>query len=127
MQLFNDVIRIFWQDKIEARPHVSARYVNRASVVKILRIAYCKIKSRGRCYAHNFLRFSTIFGEKIGVFLKNQCYDQLFSKFGFVLRKKRPIFSLNFSAKNILKIITLVPGNTSIFKLSDPNNRDALL
>jgi hypothetical protein len=24
----------------------------------------------------NFLRFSTIFGEKIGVFLKNQCYDQ---------------------------------------------------
>jgi hypothetical protein len=28
--------------------------------------------SRGRCYDHNFLRF---FGEKIGVFLKNQCYD----------------------------------------------------
>jgi hypothetical protein len=25
---------------------------------------------RGRCYDHNFLRFSTIFGEKIGVFLK---------------------------------------------------------
>jgi hypothetical protein len=24
----------------------------------------------GRCYDHNFLRFSTIFGEKIGVFLK---------------------------------------------------------
>jgi hypothetical protein len=29
---------------------------------------------RGRCYDHNFLRFLTIFGEKIGVFLKNQCY-----------------------------------------------------
>jgi hypothetical protein len=26
--------------------------------------------SRGRCYDHNFLRFSPIFGEKIGVFLK---------------------------------------------------------
>jgi hypothetical protein len=25
--------------------------------------------SRDRCYDHNFLRFSTIFGEKIGVFL----------------------------------------------------------
>jgi hypothetical protein len=32
--------------------------------------------TRGRCYDHNFLRFSTIFGDKIGVFLKNQCYDQ---------------------------------------------------
>jgi hypothetical protein len=34
--------------------------------------------ARGRCYDHNFLRFLTIFGEKIGVFLKNQCYDQNF-------------------------------------------------
>jgi hypothetical protein len=34
----------------------------------------------GRCYDHNFLRFSTIFGEKIGVFLKNQCYDHNFCK-----------------------------------------------
>jgi hypothetical protein len=33
----------------------------------------------GRCYDHNFLQFSTIFGEKIGVFLKNQCYDQNFA------------------------------------------------
>jgi hypothetical protein len=29
----------------------------------------------GGCYDHNFLRFLTIFGEKNGVFLKNQCYD----------------------------------------------------
>jgi hypothetical protein len=36
-------------------------------------------KSRDRCYDHNFLQFSTIFGEKIGVFLKNQCYDQIFA------------------------------------------------
>jgi hypothetical protein len=27
----------------------------------------------------NFLRFPPIFGEKIGVFLKNQVYDQLFA------------------------------------------------
>jgi hypothetical protein len=47
----------------------------------------------------NFLRFLLIFGGKNGVFLKNQCYDQFFSKFGFVLSKKTPIFSLNFSAK----------------------------
>jgi hypothetical protein len=32
--------------------------------------------TRGRCYDHNFLRFSTIFG----VFLKNQCYDNNFCK-----------------------------------------------
>jgi hypothetical protein len=36
--------------------------------------------TRGRCYDHNFLRFSPIFGEKIGVFLENQCYDQFFFK-----------------------------------------------
>jgi hypothetical protein len=35
--------------------------------------------TRGRCYDHNFLRFSTISGEKIGVFLKSQCYDQNFA------------------------------------------------
>jgi hypothetical protein len=29
--------------------------------------------TRGRCYDHNFLRCLTIFGEKIDVFLKNQC------------------------------------------------------
>jgi hypothetical protein len=32
-----------------------------------------------QCYDHNFLRFSTIFCEKIGVFLKKQCYDQNFA------------------------------------------------
>jgi hypothetical protein len=37
------------------------------------------IPSRGRCYDHNFKRFSTIFAEKIGVFLTNQCYDQNFA------------------------------------------------
>jgi hypothetical protein len=65
--------------------------------------------TRGRCYDHNFLRFLTIFGEKIGVFLKYQCYDQKFSKFSLVLSQKRQFFSEIFG-ENILKIITSVPG-----------------
>jgi hypothetical protein len=31
--------------------------------------------TRVRCYDHNFLRFSPIFGGKNGVFLKKQSYD----------------------------------------------------
>jgi hypothetical protein len=50
-------------------------------------------------YDHNFLQFLSIFGEKIGVFFKNQCYDQ-----------KTPFFRKIFQRK-YLKIITLVPGN----------------
>jgi hypothetical protein len=65
--------------------------------------------SRGRCYDHNFLRFSPIFGEKIGVFLKNQCYDQFFSQTSSSLSKKRQYFRWIFG-ENILKIITSVPG-----------------
>jgi hypothetical protein len=45
----------------------------------------------------------TIFGEKIGVFLQYQCYDQLFSKFSFVLSQKRQLFSQKISAKIFLK------------------------
>jgi hypothetical protein len=62
----------------------------------------------GRCYDHNFLRFSTIFGEKNDVFLKNQ-YLIIFSKFSFVLSQKRQFFPKIFG-ENILKIITSVPG-----------------
>jgi hypothetical protein len=62
----------------------------------------------GRCYDHNVLRFSPIFGEKIGVFLQNQFYDQLFSKFSFVLSQKRQFFG-----ENILKIITSVPDSSN--------------
>jgi hypothetical protein len=35
--------------------------------------------TRSRCYDHNFLRFSTIFGEKIGVFLTIFCDFRQFS------------------------------------------------
>jgi hypothetical protein len=34
----------------------------------------CRTRDRGQCFDHNFRRFLTNFGEKIGVFLKNQCY-----------------------------------------------------
>jgi hypothetical protein len=61
-----------------------------------------------RCYDHNFLRFSTIFGEKFGVFLKNQCYDQILAKFSFVLSQNANFF-VKFFGENILKIITSVP------------------
>jgi hypothetical protein len=46
----------------------------------------------GRCYDHNFLRFLPIFGEKIGVFLKNQCYDLIFRNCKSSLGKKRQYF-----------------------------------
>jgi hypothetical protein len=51
-----------------------------------------------------------IFCEKIGVFLKNQCYDQIFSKTSSSLSKKPPIYSQKYSAK-ILKNIASVLGH----------------
>jgi hypothetical protein len=50
----------------------------------------------------------TIFAEKIGVFRKNQCYDQFFSKFSFVLSQNANFFA-DFFGENIFKIITSVP------------------
>jgi hypothetical protein len=46
----------------------------------------------GRCYDLDFLRFLTTFGEKIGAFLKKQCYGQNFALFAFVLIQKRKLF-----------------------------------
>jgi hypothetical protein len=48
-----------------------------------------KLEAWGRCYDHNFLRFGTIFGEKNGVFLKNQGYDQTCALFSSVFGQKR--------------------------------------
>jgi hypothetical protein len=52
-----------------------------------------------RCYDHNFLRFLPIFGKKIGVFLRNQCYDQKLAYFSFVLSPKRQFFRRIFRRK----------------------------
>jgi hypothetical protein len=54
----------------------------------------------GRYYDHNFLRFSTILGEKIGVFLKNQCYDQFFQNLALFLVKNANFFA-GFFGENI--------------------------
>jgi hypothetical protein len=70
---------------------------------------YKCLSTRGRCYP-NFLRFLPIFGEKNGVFLKNQCYDQIFAQLRFVSSKKRQFFA-NFIGENILKSIVSVLGN----------------
>jgi hypothetical protein len=67
----------------------------------------------GRCYDHNFLQFFTIFGEKIGVFLKYQCYDQLFQNLA-LFGVKNANFLLNFLAK-IFKNHNIGPGFTRIF------------
>jgi GTPase SAR1 family protein len=46
-----------------------------------------------RCYDHNFLRFSTIFGEKIGVlFSKTNVVITIFAKTSSSLSKKRQNF-----------------------------------
>jgi hypothetical protein len=42
----------------------------------------------GRCYDHSLLRFSTFFGEQIGVFLKIQCFYQFLSETSNSLSKK---------------------------------------
>jgi hypothetical protein len=55
----------------------------------------------------------TIFGEKIGVFLINKCYDQNIAYFSFVLSQKRQFFA-EFFGKNIFKIITSVPGGSEL-------------
>jgi hypothetical protein len=52
-----------------------------------------------------------ISGEKIGVFHKNQCYDQIIAKTSISLSKKRQFFA-KFFGENMLKIITPVPGHT---------------
>jgi hypothetical protein len=59
--------------------------------------------TRGRCFS-DFRQFSA---EKIGVFLKDQCQEQVFALFSFALNKK-PQFS-PFFGENNLNIITSVP------------------
>jgi hypothetical protein len=59
-----------------------------------------------------FCDFRQFSAKKIGVFLKNQCYDQLFFKIWLCFETKTPIFFAEFFGKNILKTITSVPGHT---------------
>jgi hypothetical protein len=87
---------------------IGLRGEHAVDLVQVMIIRNCFLKlTWGRCYDHNFLRFFPIFGEKIDVFLKYQCYDQLFSKFSFVLSQKRRFFRKIFRRK-YFKIITSV-------------------
>jgi hypothetical protein len=55
--------------------------------------------TRGRCYDNNFPRTLQISSKKIGVFLKNQCFDQILALVSFLWSKKRQFFSRKFLAK----------------------------
>jgi hypothetical protein len=66
-------------------------------------------KTRGRCYDHNFLRFSPIFGETIGVFIKNRWMIKFLQKLAVVKEKNANFFAKCFG-ENIFKILTSVPG-----------------
>jgi hypothetical protein len=47
-----------------------------------------------------FCDFCQFLPQKIGVFLKNQCHDQIFAQVSFVLSQKYQFFT-NFSGGNI--------------------------
>jgi hypothetical protein len=66
---------------------------------KVWNLFFTDSGTRGRCYDKNFLRVSTIFREKIGDFLKNQCYDQIFEQFS--LESNTANFSPYFRRKNL--------------------------
>jgi hypothetical protein len=66
----------------------------------------------GRCYDHNFMRCLPIFWVEIGVFLKKtMLYLIIFSQTKSSLSKKPANIYAKFLVKNILKIITSVPGH----------------
>jgi hypothetical protein len=60
-----------------------------------------------------FCDFRQISAKKMALFFKNQCYDQNFAYFSFVLSQKR-LFFAEFFGENILKIITSVPGKSML-------------
>jgi hypothetical protein len=67
-------------------------------------------ESRGRCYDHNFLRFSPIFDEKkLAFFSKTNVMVIFFQNLALFWVKNANIFA-KFFGENILKIITSVPG-----------------
>jgi hypothetical protein len=70
----------------------------------------------------DFLRFSTIFSDKIALFIKNQRCDPIFAQFGFVLSQKRQFFRRIF-LRNYFKNHNIGPGmdcDNTIFKKKLP-------
>jgi hypothetical protein len=66
----------------------------------------------------HFLRFSPIFCEQIGVFLRNQCYDQIFAQFSSVLSQKRQFFGPIYSKKIIPSVPLTAVWNWAAFVTS---------
>jgi hypothetical protein len=71
---------------------------------------------RDRCYDRNFWRFLTIFGEKIGVFLENQCYDQILAKASSSLGNKPQYFRQIFR-REFFKNHNIGPCFDAIFNI----------
>jgi hypothetical protein len=65
--------RSFADLRIAGRQNVDIRFEDVKMLAALINLTWV------RCYDHNFLRFLTISGEKIGVFPKTQCYDQNFA------------------------------------------------
>jgi hypothetical protein len=70
-----------------------------------------KRTTRGRCYDHNFLQFSTIFGEKLAFFSKTNVMIKFLPKLAVVYAKKAKFFSPIFFAKIFYKIATSVTAS----------------
>jgi hypothetical protein len=72
-----------------------------------------RLSKWGRCYDHNFLRFSPIFGEKRSCFScsKSNVMIKFYHNLALFSVKNANFFA-DFVGENILKIITLVPGHT---------------
>jgi hypothetical protein len=77
-----------------------AIFLHKTSGVDVMIIMIC-----------DFHQFSA---KKIGVFLKNQCYDPNFAKSISIWNKNADFFRQFLFGENILKIITSVPGHTGL-------------
>jgi hypothetical protein len=71
----------------------------------------CKQGDQGSMLWSQFSAIFSNFRQKIGVFLKNQCYDQNFCNNLALLWVKNANFSQFFFGENIFKIITSVPDD----------------
>jgi hypothetical protein len=88
----------FWfESKLSGNPDLYIFYLHRFDIVAHVEVGVAQLavdgaqrpeivgaglygtkvprRYRSQCYDHNFFRFLPIFGEKVGVFLENHCYD----------------------------------------------------
>jgi hypothetical protein len=101
--------RVQGGDRI-GRIFANGRFFTLCSFLKITEVAQIFTNSSGVDVMITIFCDFYQFSAKNGVFLKYQYYDQLFSKFSFVLSQKHHFFADKFG-ENILKIIASVPGH----------------